>query len=93
MQSKQDPPSHIIVKHAQCDTLTHVPVEIWCYGSAEDFICRVDRLGEPPQSPSGDAWYPYPPLGFLWFRSATVSGMLKRRFFLDRESVNRLLEL
>jgi hypothetical protein len=70
-------------------------VEVACYGSGSDWVCRLTDPSAQPDSVN-DAFWPAPDLGFLWFREVdfawVVSGLVNRQVFRDADTVEELLD-
>ena len=69
-------------------------IEAACYGSGADWVCRLtDPSSQLKQH--GDAYFPPPDLGFVWFRESDkkwlASGLVNRRVFRDADTVDKLL--
>jgi hypothetical protein len=70
-------------------------VDVGCYGTASDWVCRFTYPGAQPNGRIGDDYWPPPDLGFVWLRDAggmwVASGMVHRSVFSDPDKLDALL--
>jgi hypothetical protein len=70
-------------------------VEVSCYGSGSDWVCRLTDPSCQSRRRQNDAYCPPPDLGFLWLREShgmwLASGLVNREVFRDTDTVDAIL--
>ena len=72
--------------------------EVACYGSGNDFVCRITRHdAKPIQSEWNDGYHPPPDAGMLWIRSfdgdCLITGFVQRLMFPKSDDLHQTLDL
>lgn len=69
-------------------------IEIGCYGSASDWLCRL-TYSLPQPEPLGDSYCPPADAGYFWLRETggmwLASGAVNRALFCDADTVDKVL--
>lgn len=78
------------------ETVHGIAVEIACYGSGGDWVCRLSYAREE-RGPVNDGYYPPPLVGVVWIREQHHrwfgSGMVNREVFRDKDTIYALVDL
>ena len=71
--------------------------EVACYGSGNDFVCRITRNDQKPNASEwSDGYHPPPDGGMLWIRSLNgqplVTGFVQKDLFPNCDDLHDALE-
>ncbi len=91
---KHDPLSASI---SEIHRVNGVECEVACYGSSNDYVCRItQQCTKPVASEMNDGYSPLPDGGMLWIRSfddnCFITGFVQKHLFPDSSQLHDFLD-